>query len=129
VNAAYSPGLIVADISPVDHLANQSLAPGIKLLPDGMKPLPNGGFLYRLCDDPEWYSRPENNGNIVRFIVDEFSQIDRSRYHVYQCLITLTRQVFKLDDKLFSPKRHLLVVHHSAEMDALTDLARIVYVV
>jgi hypothetical protein len=129
-NSIYSPGLIVADISPADHLVNDSGAvPQIKLLANVRKPLPTGGFLYRLYDDPQWNTLPENNGNIVAYVVDEFRQIDRSKHHVSQCLITLTRRAFKSNGKLAFPKYHLLVVDRSAEEDALTELARIVYVV
>jgi len=79
-NPAYSPGLIVADISPSDHLVNESgVSPQIKLLQSVLLPLPNGGFLYRLYEDPGWSTQPENSGNVVAYILDEFSQIDRSR--------------------------------------------------
>ena len=129
-NSVYSPGLIVAEISPAQHLVNESgVVPRIALLPDIRKPLLNGGFLYRLYDDPEWNTRPENNGNVVAYVVNEFSQIDRAKHHVYQCLITMTRRVFKSGNQLAFPKYHLLVVDRSAERDALTELARIVYVV
>jgi len=129
-NSGYSPGLIVADISPADHLVNETgTVPQIRLLPNVREPLPNGGFLYRLYDDPDWRTHPENNGNIVAYLVDEFSQIDRSKYYVFQCLITLTRRVFKSDGRMAFPQYHLLVVDRSAELDALTELARIVYVV
>jgi hypothetical protein len=130
VNPMYSPGLIVADISPADHLANETGGiPVIKLLASVRLPLPNGGFLYRLYDDPEWNVHPGNNGNVVAYVVDEFRQIDRSKYNVFQCLITLTRRVFQSNGELAFPKYHLLVVDRSAELDALTELARIVYVV
>ena len=110
-NPAYSPGLIVADISPADHLVNETGAsPQIKLLRNFRRPLPNGGFLYRLYEDPGWTTQPENSGNIVAYILDEFSQIDRSRYHVSQCLITVTRRVFRSNGRLAFPKYHLLVV-------------------
>jgi hypothetical protein len=129
-NPAYSPGLIIADISPADHLVNETGAiPQIKLLPNLMKPLPNGGFLYRLYDDPAWNTHSENRGNIVAYILDEFSQIDRSKYHVSQCLMTLTRRAFESNGRLVFPKYHLLVVNRAAEEDALTELARIVYVI
>jgi hypothetical protein len=127
---AYSPGLIVADISPANHLVNETgLAPLIKLHEKSVTPLPRGGFLCRLHDDPEWNARPENTGNVVRYILDEFSQIDRSKYHVFQCLITLTRRAFKSDSGIAFPKYHLLVVDRSAEHDALIELARGVYVI
>jgi hypothetical protein len=97
-NPVYSPGLIVADISSADHQGNETgTSPQIKLRSSLCDPFPNGGFLYRLYNYPEWSTFAENNGNIVAFMVDEFSRIDRSRYHVLQCLITLTRRAFNPD--------------------------------
>ena len=130
-DARFSPGMIVADISPADHLVNETgTPPRISLLPNLVRPLPGGGFLYRLYEEPEWKTRPENIGNVVSYVTDEFSQIDRTRYHVYQCLIAMTRRVFKSHEGLLAfPKYHLLVVDRSAEKDALMQLARIVYVV
>lgn len=50
--------------------------------------------------------------------MEEFRQIDRSKYHVAQCLFT-ARRIFKLNGKLAFPKYHLLVVDRSAEEDAV----------
>jgi hypothetical protein len=126
----YSPGMIVADISPADPNVNEAGGTAeIKLRPELRKPLPNGGFIYRLFDDPEWELQPENQGNVVAYIVNEFRAIDRSKYHVFQCLITLSRRVVESGSALAFPKYHLLVVERSAEADALVELAKIVYVV
>ncbi len=126
----YSPGMIVADISPADHNVNEAAGiPGIKLRAELRKPLPNGGFIYQLFKDAEWEQQPENRGNVVAYIVNEFRAIDRSKHHVFQCLITLSRRVLQSDTALAFPKYHLLVVERSAEADALIELAKIVYVV
>lgn len=128
-DSAYSPGLIVADISPANYLVNEGgTSPLIKLDRKIVARLPNGGFVCRLYDDPGWSARPENSGNIVRYILDEFSQIDRSKYHVSQCLITVTRRALVSTNGIAFPKFHLLVVDRSAELDALIELARWVYV-
>ena len=54
----------------------------------------------------------------MAYIMEEFRQIDRSKYHVAQCLFT-ARRVFKSNGKLAFPKYHLLVVDRSAEADAV----------
>jgi hypothetical protein len=127
---AYCPGLIVADISPANFLVNETgTFPHMKLDQKIVAPLPNGGSVCRLYDDPGWSACPENSGNVVRYVLDEFSQIDRSKYHVFQCLITVARRAYVSTSGIAFPKFHLLLVDRSAEQDALFDLARWIYVV
>jgi len=129
----YSPGMIVADISTAYHLVNENgTAPFLKLRQDLCRPLGSSladGFVYRLCDDPAWEQHKENQGNVFAYLVDEFSRIDRSKRHVDQCLITITRQVLRDDKKLAFPKGHQLVVHRDAEQQAMLELSKNVYVV
>jgi hypothetical protein len=129
----YSPGMIVADISTANHLLNETGSiPLLKLRGDLCRPLgpkDEGGFVYRLYEDTDWHTRPENKGNVFAFLVEEFAAINRERFHVHQCLITLTRQVWQDGHQVAFPRGHQLVVHRSAEDDALVDLSRHVYVV
>jgi hypothetical protein len=126
----YMSGMIVADISPADYLANESgRPPGLSLNPVLIEHLPGGSKLYRLYRDFEWNRRPENNGNVIAYIIDELKNIDDARYGVNQCLLTVTRRAW-LSDGVFSfPKYHLLVVDRSAEDQILGELARLVYVI
>lgn len=127
----YAPGMIVADISPGYKLLDNSGKPrNLKLRGELCRPLSGGdGFLYPLYEDADWQSRPENQDNVFAFIAEEFAAIDRAKFHVYQCLITITRQVWESDGKLAFPKGHQLLVHRAAENDAILDLSRHVYVV
>jgi hypothetical protein len=128
----YSPGMIVADISPAMHLVNDTgLPPKLKLRPDLCRPHPTfaDGFIYRLYEDSDWHQQPENQGNVFSFAVEEFSAIDRSRYHVFQCLLTLTRHIWRDERAVVFPKAHQLLVHRSAEPDGLVELSKHVYVV
>jgi hypothetical protein len=126
----YSPGMIVADISPADHTVNETGAiSGIKFRADFCKRLPNGGFIYQLFKDAEWEQQLENQGNVVAYIIEEFRAIDRSKHHVSHCLITLSRRVVQSGNALAFPKYHLLLVDRSAEADAPVELAKIVYIV
>jgi len=132
-DAQYSPGMIVADISTAYHLVNENgTAPFLKLREDLCRPLGHSladGFVYRLYDDPAWEQQKENQGNVFAYLIDEFSRIDRSKRHVDQCLITITRQVLRDDKMLAFPKGHQLVVHRDAESQAMLELSKHVYVV
>jgi hypothetical protein len=131
--AVYSPGLIVADISPIAHRINKpgtlDGAPLVKTNKDCCQPLPGGGFLCRLYDDPEWAARPENRDNVFAFLVQEFATIDRSKYHVEQCLVTISRRVVSIGNNLAFPRQHQLIVTRNAEAIALTELSRSLYVI
>jgi hypothetical protein len=130
---AYAPGMIVADISTAYHLVNETgTAPVLKLRGDLCKPLGKtiqDGFVYPLYADPDWHKQPENQGNVFAYLVDEFAAIDRAKYHVAQCLITITRRVWRDGRQVAFPKGHQLIVHRSVEPDAMLDLSRHVYVV
>jgi hypothetical protein len=97
---AYSPGMIVADVSPAHQLASALGTAGrLKLRADLCRPLPPSsrteeGFLYRLSEDPEWELLPENQNNVFSYVAREFAEIDRAKYHVSQCLMTVTREVW-----------------------------------
>lgn len=82
-----------------------------------------------LYEDDEWESYRENQGNVFAYLVDEFSRIDRTKYHVSQCLITITRRVLRDGQQIAFPTGHMLIVHREAEAEALLDLSRHVYVV
>jgi len=131
-DSRYVPGLIAADVSAADYTVNElGLPPNVKLREDLIRQVPMrpGSFVYRVNEDPEWNEHPENRSNVVSYLIDEFASIDRSRYNVTQCLLTITRTVVEQGGMLAFPKRHLLVVHRSAEADSLFDLANLVYVV
>jgi hypothetical protein len=132
-NPKYSPGMIVADISTAYHLVNENgTVPFLKLRSDLCRRLGKDlseGFIYRLYEDDEWESHRENQGNVFAYLVDEFSRIDRTKRHVAQCLITITRQILRDGRQIAFPKGHQLVVHRDAEAQALLDLSRHVYVV
>jgi hypothetical protein len=85
--------------------------------------------VYPLYADPDWHKQPENQGNVFAYLVDEFAAIDRAKYHVAQCLITITRRVWRDGRQVAFPKGHQLIVHRSVEPDAMLDLSRHVYVV
>jgi hypothetical protein len=130
--AEYSPGMIVADISPALHLANETgLPPVLKLRPDLCGPHPNfrDGFIYRLYEDSDWQERPENQGNVFSVTVEEFLGIDRSRYHVSQCLLALTRRVWRDGRAVAFPKAHQLIAHRTGQQNALVELSKHVYIV
>jgi hypothetical protein len=133
VDPMFAPGMIVADISTAYHLVNENGSmPFLKLRRDLCRLLGKDlseGFIYRLYEDDEWESHRENRGNVFAYLVEEFSRLDRSKHHVSQCLITITRQVLRGDRQISFPMGHQLVVHRSAEGQALTDLSRHVYVV
>lgn len=130
---AFEPGMIVADISTAHHLVNETgTRPLLKLRADLCRPLGasiQDGFVYRLYEDDEWHLQPENQGNVFAYITDLFAAINRDRFHVSQCLLTITRQVWRDGKQVAFPRGHQLIVHRSAEGDALTDLSRHVYVV
>lgn len=130
---AFAPGMIVADISTAHHLVNEAgIRPSLKLREDLCRPLGasiDDGFLYRLYEDAEWHMQPENQGNVFAYITELFAAINRQRYHVSQCLITITRQIWRDGRLVAFPRGHQLIVHRSAENDALIDLSRHVYVV
>lgn len=133
-DAAYDPGLIVADISPISTQVNTpgtlGSAPLISTREGVCHSLnPSGGLICRLYDDPDWTSRPENQNNIFAFLVQEFTSVDRSRYHLSQCLVTISRRVVRVGNVLAFPRQHQLIVHRRAETAALTELSRHVYVV
>lgn len=126
----YWPGLIVADISTVnEHMSTNSTAPLISVRENVCMPLPNGGFICRLYDDPDWAVRPENQGNVFSFLVEEFAKIDRSRHGVMQCLVVISRRSETDGANFWFPRRHQLIVHRSSETDALVELSRSIYVV
>ena len=130
----YWPGMIVADISPAHHLINESgSVPFLKLRQDLVRPLTRGsigdGFIYPLYEDREWDQHLENQGNIFAYLIREFAGIDRLKYNVTQCLLTVTRQVWRDGSRLAFPKGHQLVVCRSAEADALSELSRHIYLV
>lgn len=131
-NPKFSPGMIVADISTVDYLMNEGgTNKGLRMRRNLMKPFgtASDGFLYPLYADPDWDSQPENQGNVFAYLVDEFSRIDRSKYHVYQCMVTITRQVIQVDGTIQFPKMHQLIVHKDAEQEALAELSNQAYVI
>lgn len=133
-NPSFAPGLIVVDVSPI---ADQINAPGtfgqaplISLRPETCYPLPaDGGFLCRLYEDAAWATRPENQGNVFAFLVEEFSAVDRTRFHVAQCLVTISRRVVASPSGLSFPRQHQLIVDKNSENIALTELSKSVYVV
>jgi hypothetical protein len=126
----YWPGLIVADISPVyEHMSTNSTAPLISVDSHVCTPIPNGGFISRLYDDPDWAARQENQGNVFSFLVEEFAKIDRSRHGVMQCLVVISRRMEADGANFWFPRRHQLIVHRSNETDALIELSRSIYVV
>jgi hypothetical protein len=129
----YWPGLITADISPAQHLVNENgTIPRLKLREDLCRPLGASladGFIYPLYADDEWHTQPENQGNVFAYAVDEFSRIDRAKYGVTQCLITITRRVWHDGHQLALPKGHQLLVHRLSEADALLELSRHIYMV
>jgi len=131
--AIYAPGLIVADVSPIAHRINKpgtvNAAPLVKTNANCCQPLPGGDFLCRLYDDPDWASRPENRDNIFAFVVQEFAAIDRNKYHVDQCLVTISRRVVITGNNVAFPRQHQLIVTRRAEASALTELSRSVYAV
>lgn len=139
--AIYAPGLVVADVSPIAHRINKpgtvNAAPLVKTNADCCRPLSGGGFLCRLYDDPDWASRRENRDNIFAFnrdnifafLVQEFAAIDRSKYHVNQCLVTISRRVVITGNNVAFPRQHQLIVTRRAEASALTELSRSVYAV
>lgn len=133
VDPQYSPGVIVADISPAQHLINETgKPPYLKLRADLCRMLGDSlaeGFLYPLYEDAEWRDQPENQGNVFAYLTEEFAGINRDRYHVAQCLVTITRHVYIGDGKVAFPRGHQLIVERASEADALVDLSRHVYVV
>src|SRR5262249_38457824 len=92
---------------------------------DSCNPLSGEGqFLYRLYEDPDWKIRPENQDNIFSHLVEEFSSIDRSRYHVSRCLVNITRRAVVTSNAISFPRQHQLIVAKDFERAALTDLSR-----
>ncbi len=127
---AYHPGMIVADISPARYQLNESGAPPfLELRKDLAEPVPGGGFYYHLYNDPDWKQRAGNDGNVFSYLVEQFLDIDRTRYGVQQCLVTVTRRVLRNAGSLLFPKYHLLVVDRNAKAQAVLDLARHVFLV
>ncbi len=131
--AIYNPGLIVADVTPIAHRINRpgtfGTAPMLKINADCCEPLGGGGLICRLYNDPDWASRPENRDNVFAFLVQEFAANDRSKYHLEQCLVTVSRRVVRDGNNQAFPRQHQLVVAQSSETSALTELSRSVYVV
>ncbi len=132
VDQRFSGGIIAADVSPAHYWVNRAnVTPNVKLRREVMRPHPGGGdgFVYPLADDVEWPHHIENQDNIFRFLVDEFQQLDRTRYFVDQLLITVTRRVVRSGRSLELPKGHQLLVHRDAEARALHEAAKHIYVV
>ncbi len=128
--AAFQPGMIVADISPARYQLNESGGPPfLELRKDLVEDIPGGGFYYHLYNDPDWKQRAGNDGNVFSYLVEQFLAIDRTRYGVQQCLVTVTRRVLRNAGSLLFPKYHLLLVDRSAKDQAVLDLGRHVFLV
>lgn len=134
VDPVYHPGLIVADVTPIAEHINDigSVGSGkwIKTDERVCRPLnPSGGLICRLYDDVDWASQPENQNNIIAFLVQEFAGVDRTKYHLSQCLVTISRRAVRIGKNLSFPRQHQLIVDRNDEANALTDLSRHVYVI
>jgi|GEM_PF-5667398 len=125
----FSPGVIFADI-PDDYqdIREAGTQPLLKLSPDHLEALPDGRQLYRLHNDAAWKEHPENRNNVFAYVVAAFEAIDRSTYHVDQLLVTI-RQVKSSEGQISFPIQHQLIVRKSAEVIALVELAKHIYVV
>lgn len=128
-DSRFHPGVIVADVSPVNYaLSAAGTAPYLKLKDDLREPCPGGAFIYRIYRDPDFWSIPENRGNLLAYLLHEFAAMG-AEAGVSQCLIADTRRVQPTDVGLEFPKRHQLVVDRRHESEAMTELAKTIYVV
>ncbi len=127
---AFQPGMIVADISPTKFDANETgTPPQLELSREHAEPLPESGLIYRLYEDTAWKGRLHNQGNVIAYLVEQFASIDRARFGVTQCLLTVTRRALVTPVGVAFPKLHVLIVERAARANAMLDLCRFVYLV
>jgi hypothetical protein len=125
---SFWPGMIVADIINMDVDANErNTPPRISMHSELSVPLPHGtprSSLYRTYADPDWHQR--NGGNIVAYLIDHMSYVDRTITQIDQLLLTI-REVEVHENHISFPEQHLLIVHRDAEQTALGELATQAY--
>jgi hypothetical protein len=127
----FRPGMIVADISVADFELNETGTPAfMEQSTRHVEWQPGGGFIYRLYDDQTWGERLHNQGNAFAYLVEQFRDIDRARFGVTQCLLTVARRAYLTPSGLMAfPKFHVLIVDRAERANALLDICRFVYLV
>jgi hypothetical protein len=124
----FSPGMLVVDVTMQYTVPNETgLVRLVKWHSDALSQQ-DGANVVRLERDPGWSSRPENTGNIVSYLLDAFASIDRTRYHVQQALLTITRDAWYSGNEMTVPTAHLLVLERGAESNALFEITKLAYV-
>jgi hypothetical protein len=130
-DAAYSPGLIVVDISNCDVDSNETgLLPHIKLRADLCKRT-SSGWTYDLSGDPEFFEHPENTGNLVEYAIRYFHQMaEYNRYSVGALLIGISMGVRTINEGILgAPKGAIMIVDSRYPQLALPELAPQIYLV
>lgn len=129
-SSQYDPGLIVVDTSGCNPFANSTgLPPRVKLRQDKFVSYSPRRWIYDTTQDPEFFTLPENQGNIVRYAIDYFRMLDKSTYYVRGILVGFAMRIVSQDDRISAPKGAFMVIDHQFPHLAIQELAPAIYLV